>query len=280
MNFTFFLRAFKKSSIGFFYNNGFLLSKALSFQTLFCLVPSFLLLLFLTSMLEVFQIPLFKIEEFITTSFIPEPFQHELISHIKTAFENSKSVFTIVLGIFLIATFSLSTDIHDAFYVLSYKTQRIKLSFFIQLSIYIFIIAGFLIILIMDFFLGTVFLKNIEISELPNYLLKFFSFIISSFFLYCIYQSMSPISIFKIHTAIVSCLVSGIFLFGQKLFLLYLSWFPGYMLVYGAIATLPILFFWVYLHWMIILNGYTLLLELSSSQKAQIKKQNFEEEIY
>lgn len=267
-----FFRTLKKSFLGFFNNDGFLAAKALSFQTLFCLVPSFLLLLFLTSKLEVFHIPLFKIEEFITTSFLPAPLQTDLVTHINTAFEHSQSVFTIVLFIFLIATFSLVTDIHDAFFHLSYKTKRIKMSILVQFGIYIFIIIGSCSLLLVDFILGAVFIKNIEISDVPNYVLKSISFFVTSFILYFLYQIMSPVKIYRTHTFIISCIVSLFLFLGQSLFLLYLSWFPGYMLVYGAIAILPILFFWVYLHWIIILNGYTILIELASLKRAKEKE--------
>lgn len=272
-----FFRTLKKSFFGFFNNDGFLAAKALSFQTLFCLLPSFLLLLFLTSKLEVFHIPLFKIEEFITTSFLPAPLKNDLVTHITTASNHTQSVITIVLFIFLFATFSLVTDIHDAFYHLSYKTKRVKKSIIFHIGTYIFIIIGSCSLLIIDFVLGAIFIKNIEISEIPNYLLKIISFLVTSFILYCIYQVMSPVKIYKIHTAIISIIVSLFLSLGQGLFLLYLNWFPGYMLVYGAIATLPILFFWVYLHWIILLSGYTLLVELASLKRAKEKdriKQN------
>ena len=272
MFFMILLRTIKKSFLGFFNNNGFLVAKALSFQTLFCLLPSFLLLLFLTSKLEVFHIPLFKIEEFITTSFLPAPLKNDLVNHITTAFEHTQSVFAIVLFIFLFATFSLITDIHDSFYNLSYKTKRVKMSFILQIIIYLVIIIGAFSLLIIDFILGAIFIKNIEISEIPNYLLKCISFLVTSFILYCTYQIMSPVKIYKIYTAIVSSIISCLLFLGQSLFLLYLNWFPGYMLVYGAIATLPILFFWIYLHWIIILNGYTLLLELASLKRTKEKE--------
>ncbi len=63
-------------------------------------------------------------------------------------------------------------------------------------------------------------------------------------------------------------LAAACFLAMQKLFGLYIAYFPTYTLIYGAFAALPIFLVWLYASWMVILVGALVTAELSRGADA------------
>lgn len=73
---------------------------------------------------------------------------------------------------------------------------------------------------------------------------------------FTLFYVMVPNCWVGLHYAFAGALVAAIlFEIAKKLFTLYVAHIPTYSLIYGALATVPIFFVWVYLSWSIILFG-------------------------
>ncbi len=68
------------------------------------------------------------------------------------------------------------------------------------------------------------------------------------------------------HALLGGVFTAVLFEVAKMLFGLYVRLFPGYQLIYGAFATVPLFLLWIYLSWLIVLFGAELVCNLSSSR--------------
>jgi len=92
--------------------------------------------------------------------------------------------------------------------------------------------------------------------------------IATSFIFFTLMYQLVPNRQVKLRYAAFGAAIAAIlFELSKQLFSLYITSFPTYQAIYGALATVPILIIWVYLSWMIVLTGAVLTVSLEEYQQ-------------
>ncbi len=231
---------------------------SLAYTTLLSLVPVTLVSFWILSIFPAFvgtgkEIQNFILENFVAHSarVISEQFNHFLTQVSVLSWTNLTAL--IIFSILMI--YDMVNAFNKIWHIRIKKNIPLSLSFYSLVLLIVPISFGFLLMLtsylskvplIID-------LGKISFLEKPFFLLLPY---FAAFLIFTVFNWILPSCHVPFRKAVLAGLFTTILFESAKyIFGIYMSFFPTYRVIYGALATIPIFLLWIYMSWVIILLG-------------------------
>lgn len=237
----------------------------LTYVTLLSLVPMFAVMFAMFTAFPMFDDLQGQLEEAILNNLMPASGE-ALQDYLNRFIENTGQMTTIgVLFLVFVAIMLISTIDRTMNMIFRVKRPRRPI---ISLAVYWMILTMGPILVGISFAASSYLLSLAAMADEYVYgvrttllaMAPYFSTLIAFLMLYV----LVPNTVVRMRHAIWGAALAAIlFEAAKNAFRLYLQYFPSYELIYGALATIPILIVWVYLSWNIILLGAELTASLS-----------------
>ena len=228
----------------------------LAYITLLSLVPMLAVIFAMMSAFPMFAELRETIQHFVFANFVPaagDVVQEKIQSFV----DNASKTTAIGVAALAFTAILLISAIDQNFNYIWRATEKRRLS--VAFATYWMILTlGPILVgasLVLTSYITTIRVFDNDVLGLGGQLLSIFPFILSTL-MFVVFYMVVPNTRVKFSHAICGALVAGLlFEIAKRGFAFYIVKFPSYEAIYGTLATVPIIFVWVYLSWMVALLG-------------------------
>jgi len=224
-------------------------SAAMSFYTIFSLIPIILLVLSIFSSTPFFNEFYAKLQNFIISNILPSN-QEQIKAYLNTFLANSSKM-GIIGGIYIIITSILFFDNYET--IISKIFKQEKRDLWEKIKLYWTMLTLFPVLFALALFLS---LKlEIFLKMSFGFLIPFLIIWLTFFLAYKLTLKTNTIKA----AFFISFLITVLFFVAKNIFLYYILLNHTYKSLYGSISILLFLFLWIYINWLIYLGGIYLI---------------------
>jgi membrane protein len=229
----------------------------LAYITLLSIVPMLTVLLSTLSSFSVFSDVGLVIQNFIITNFVPA--SGDAVNGALLEFVANTGKMTAVGSVFLfIAALMLISNIDKNLNYIWRVTEKRRAVLSFSMYWMVLTLGPILVgasIAVTSYVTSLSLLQHDIVSDAFNTVIRKLPLIISFLAFFGLYLLVPNKKVHFSHAAVGSLVAALLFELSKKGFAAYITQFPSYQLIYGALAAIPILFVWVYLCWLIVLVG-------------------------
>lgn len=229
----------------------------LTYSTMLAIVPLIMVVFSVFTFFPIFHEATELLKDFIYDNFAPNA-GHMVEEYIELFVSNSKKMGLIsIVGLFVVAVMLISSidqSLNDIWH--NTRKRSIFISFLLYTLILIFapIFAG-MSIAISTYVMSFEIFSESGMLSFSHYLLKYVPFGLIWLLFTFVYKIVPNTKVKCKHAAIGALFAAIFFTLGKQAFIWYVTTFPSYQAIYGALAVLPIMIVWIHLSWQVVLLG-------------------------
>jgi len=250
----------------------------LAYVTLLSLIPLMAVVFAVMSGFPMFAELKLTLENFVFQHFVPTA-TDVVQQHVRTFLDNISRMTAVGVGsLMVVALMQISAvdqTLNDIWRVHKKRRWRVALPIYWMILTLGPILIG-ASLAITSYLVSLSMADNSTLGTIGNRLLKLVPYLFSGVGFLLLYLVVPNCGVRFRHALAGATLAAVLFELGKVGFALYITQFPSYQAIYGALAAIPILFVWIYLCWLIVLVGAEVTASLGEFADAEARSRHQE----